>query len=291
MQARPGCTASDLLELAADRTVVWLCSPDGDEELTTALAEVVVRRSETAGPGPEVEIVIGSFDPIGARLVDAVAVMDTLRRQCPWDREQTHESLLPYLVEETYEVVEAVESGAREHLREELGDLLLQVLFHARIAAEGAPGGFTIDDVAGALVDKLVRRHPHVFDGAEVDGVAGVEASWETIKRAEKARASAMDGIPMGLPALSLAGSVIDRAAAAGVVPDGSASSQPPGQAPSTKIAGEQALGDALFDLVAAARAEGLDAERALRRRVRQQMVALRSAEQRALPPNDDARR
>lgn len=291
VQARPGCTASDLLHLAADRTVVWLSSQDGDEELTTALAEVVVRRSETTEPAPEVEIVVGSFDPVGARVLDAVSVMDTLRRECPWDREQTHESLLPYLVEETYEVVEAVEGGDREHLREELGDLLLQVLFHARIAAEAAQAGFTIDDVAGALVDKLVRRHPHVFAGTEVDGVAGVEASWETIKRAEKARLSAMDGIPMGLPALSLAGSVIDRAAAAGVRRDGSAASLPTGPAPSSENTGEQALGAALFDLVAAARAEGIDAERALRHRVRQEMVAVRSAEQRALPPNDDARR
>ncbi|MGI8702664.1 MAG: MazG family protein [Nocardioidaceae bacterium] len=287
VETLPDATAVDLLALAADRSVVWLSSEDGDEELTQALAAVVVRRTQTAQTGPQVEIVVGSFDPAGARLLDAVDVMDVLRRECPWDREQTHESLLPYLVEETYEVVEAVESGRPEHLREELGDLLLQVLFHARLAAETAPAGFTIDEVAGELVDKLVRRHPHVFAGSQAGGVADVEASWETIKRTEKSRTSAMDGIPMGLPGLSLAGSVVDRAAAAGVVVAASGS---PGS--SVTAAGtEDELGETIFGLVAAARRSGIDAERALRRRVRQEMAAVRSAEQRAVLSDGDARR
>lgn len=284
VQVHPDATLTDLLALADSRAVVWLGSAEGDEELTRGLAEVVVRRSESGESGPDVEVVVGSFDPVGARLLDAVAVMDTLRRECPWDREQTHQSLLPYLVEETYEVVEAVEAGEPEHLREELGDLLLQVLFHARMAAEDGGAGFAIDDVAGGLVDKLVRRHPHVFAGSHVDGVADVEASWETIKRAEKARTSAMEGIPKGLPALSLAVSVIDRAVAAGVDIGSAASS-------SGSPADEESLGEALFALVVAARAGGLDAERALRRRVREEMAAVRDAEQRALPPNDSARR
>ncbi|MDX6298160.1 MAG: hypothetical protein QOI51_2017 [Nocardioidaceae bacterium] len=272
----PSSAADDLLALARDASVTWLASDDGDQRLTERLAEVVVRRSETSEPGPEVEIVVGSYDPVGARLLDAVAVMDTLRRQCPWDREQTHETLVPYLVEEAYEVIEAIESAEPEQLREELGDLLFQVLFHARIATEHPEQSFSIDDVAGLLVEKLVRRHPHVFADMEVTGVAEVEANWDEIKRAEKARGSAMDGIPLGLPALSLADSVIGRAIRTGVdvsvpVPEG-------GTAYS-----EDTLGEVLFALVAAARAGGLDAERALRARVRQEIAAVRSAEQRAL--------
>ncbi len=286
LQILPDTSASDLLAMATDNSVVWVGSEDGDEELMKALAEVVVRRSETAETGPEVEIVVGSFDAVGARLLDAVAVMDTLRSQCPWDREQTHESLLPYLVEETYEVVEAVEGGEPAHLQEELGDLLLQVLFHARMAAEAATEGFTIDDVAAGLVAKLVRRHPHVFAGAQVDDAADVESSWETIKRAEKARTSAMDGIPLALPALSLASSVVDRATTAGLPLEGSASA-----AVGTAASPEETLGAALFAMVGRARAEGIDPERALRHHVRREMAAVRSAEPRAVPPNEQARR
>lgn len=286
VQPRPDDTVSELLDLATDQHVAWLSSDDGDAELTQALAEIVVRRGETAATGPDVEIVVGSFDPVGARLLDAVAVMDTLRQECPWDCEQTHESLLPYLVEETYEVVEAVEAGSREDLCEELGDVLLQVLFHARVAAEDVSRGFTIDDVAGGLIDKLVRRHPHVFAGAEVDGVAGVEAGWEAIKRSEKERSSAMDGIPPALPALSLAASVVDRSATVrSAVPVDAVPDRPDECGP------EERLGAALFALVAAARADGLNPERALRGRVRREMAAVRAAEQRALPSNDQQRR
>ena len=271
--------ADDLLALARDAFVTWLASDDGDQRLTERLAEVVIRRSETSEPGPEVEIVVGSYDPVGARLLDAVAVVDTLRGQCPWDREQTHETLVPYLVEETYEVIEAIESAESEQpeeLREELGDLLFQVLFHARIAAEHPEQSFSIDDVAGLLVEKLVRRHPHVFADTEVTGAADVEANWDEIKRAEKDRKSTMDGIPLGLPALSLADSVIGRALRTGVgvsvpVPEGDTAYS------------EETLGEVLFALVAAARAGGLDAERALRARVRREIASVRSAEQRAL--------
>lgn len=276
--AMPHRTASTLLDLARTAHVVWLASVDGDPELTDELAAAVVRRSEHAADGPEVEVIVGSFDPVGARLLDAVAVMDTLRRQCPWDQEQTHESLVPYLVEEAYEVIEAIEglgsdeSGAGSELCEELGDLLLQVLFHARIAAERDLEPFSIDDVAGRLVDKLVRRHPHVFAETVVSGVAEVEANWEQIKKAEKRRGSVVDGIPAGQPALSLADSVIGRALRAEAtlsvpVPRGDV------------VYTEETLGEVLFALVAAARAGGLDAERALRARVRREIAALRSAE------------
>ena len=275
---------SDLIARADAQDVVWLAADDGDGALTKDLADLVVRRSESGSFGPVVEVIVGSFDPEGARLLDAVTVMDTLRRSCPWDKEQTHESLVPYLVEEAYEVIEAIEGGAHEQLREELGDLLLQVLFHARLGAEHDTDPFTIDDVAETLVDKLVRRHPHVFADTEVSGRADVEANWEHIKQAEKGRESVVDGIPSGLPALSLADSVIGRALSAETslsVP------LPAGETAYT----EETLGEVLFALVAAARAGGLDAERALRGRVRREIAAVRAAEQRAAHPNEHPRR
>jgi XTP/dITP diphosphohydrolase len=183
-------SASDLLARAADNDLVWLAGPDGDESLTSALASDVVRRAESsddASVAPDqvaVEVLLGSYDPTGARLLDLVAVMDRLRRECPWDQEQTHESLVRYLVEEAYETIEAIESGDRDHLREELGDLLLQVMFHSRIAAEDPDSPFDVDDVAGQIVEKLVRRHPHVFGDVEVSSAGDVNANWETIKAA-----------------------------------------------------------------------------------------------------------
>lgn len=122
---------------------------------------------------------------------------------CPWDREQTHESLKPYLIEETYEVLEAIDAGSDEHLAEELGDLLLQVVFHAEIASR--EGQFTIEDVVTGIIDKLVRRHPHVFSDATVEGSAQVIKNWEEIKRKEKrdrVNGSVLDGLPKSLPAL-----------------------------------------------------------------------------------------
>ena len=120
--------------------------------------------------------------PQGHRLIALVEVMDTLRRECPWDSEQTHESLAKYLIEEAYETVETIERGDYDTLAEELGDVLLQVVFHARVAAERGPDGFTIDDVADAIIDKLVRRHPHVFSTTKVAGADEVRANWEAIK-------------------------------------------------------------------------------------------------------------
>src|SRR5262249_36294688 len=149
---------------------VWLAGPDGDPGFASAVGDLVAR-----GGGAELEVVYGSWDPPGARLLDVVAVMDRLRSPggCPWDAEQTHASLMPYLLEEAYEAYEALEHGDLAALREELGDVLLQVAFHAGLAEELPDGErWSIDDVAGHLVDKLVRRHPHVFAGVAVSGAA-----------------------------------------------------------------------------------------------------------------------
>jgi XTP/dITP diphosphohydrolase len=193
-----------------------------------------------------------------SRLLELVAVMDRLRRECPWDREQTHRSLARYLLEETYETLEAIEGDDRAHLREELGDLLLQVYFHARIASEHAPedGGFDIEDVAGGIVDKLVHRHPHVFAGLEVADADEVDRNWERLKAAEKQRTGLLEGIPSALPALAWADKALARLARAGRSPQLGAPADGP-------------LGEELLALVARARAEGLDAEQELRDAVR----------------------
>ena len=162
----------------------------------------------------------------GAAVLQLVAIMDRLRTECPWDARQTHESLVPYLLEETYETLEAIERGDIAELRGELGDVLLQVLFHSRIAAERTDGtGFTIDDVATDIADKLVRRHPHVFADVSVSGADEVKRNWETIKAEERAAAgggpaSALDGVPMSQPALLLAAQLQRRASAAGAPPE-----------------------------------------------------------------------
>jgi XTP/dITP diphosphohydrolase len=209
----------------------------------------------------------------GAALLDLVAVMDRLRSPggCPWDAEQTHSSLLQYLIEECYETIEAVESGDRAHLQEELGDLLLQIVFHARIAAEHPDAPFDIDDVAAGIADKLRRRHPHVFAGVTVSGTAEVEANWEALKAAEKGRASAMDGVPTAQPALALAAKLQRRARSAGVGPT----------VPVTDLPADADLGQALFSLVATAVARGLDPEAELRRAAREFAAAVRADEQR----------
>ena len=201
-----------------------------------------------------------------SRLVELVEVMDRLRTECPWDREQTHRSLARYLLEETYEVLEALEADDPEHLREELGDLLLQVVFHARIASESAPadGGFDVEDVAGGIVDKLVRRHPHVFAGLEVDDAEEVMSNWEALKAAEKQRTGLFEGVPTALPALAWADKVLARLERAG-----GGRGVPQVRAPDDGAVGEQ-----LLALAAVARAEGLDAEQELRDAVRRMVAA-----------------
>jgi XTP/dITP diphosphohydrolase len=214
--ARPvGERAGQLVaDAAAGRELVWWGSPDGDPGLTDALAEHLSRRA-VAGRPPEVEVLTASHDVPGSRLLDLVAVMDTLRSPggCPWDAEQTHTSLLPYLLEETHEVIEAVEARDRDHLVEELGDLLLQVVFHARVGQENQSAPFDIDEVASGIVAKLIRRHPHVFGGPEdeLDSPADVERSWEALKAAEKPRRQAFEGIPASLPALARAQKMLSR--------------------------------------------------------------------------------
>jgi XTP/dITP diphosphohydrolase len=237
----------------------------------------------------------------GEGVLDLVALMDRLRSPggCPWDAVQTHESLLQYLIEECYETVEAVELGDRAGLREELGDLLLQVVFHARVAAEDADDPFDIDDVAAGITTKLTRRHPHVFgdSGADIGAVgdsgadnvgvgdpgtddvavggvtaidaADLEARWEVLKAAEKGRTSAMDGVPLAQPALALAAKVQSRARRAGVGPRVAPAQVPP----------EADLGDALFALVALAAERGEDPEAALRASARRFVAAVRAAE------------
>ncbi len=231
---------------------------DGDPGFAAALGDVV-----SADGGAEIEIVYGSWDPPGARLLDVVAVMDRLRSPggCPWDAEQTHTSLMPYLLEEAYEAYDALADGDSDALREELGDVLLQVAFHARLAEDDPDEPWSVDDVAGELVAKLVRRHPHVFAGHEVSGVEELHANWDRIKREEKSRTSALDGVAQSQPALSLVAKYLSRVAR----------EQVPVEAPALPAgvqvpADDHALGEFLFALVAAARGQGLDAEAALRR-------------------------
>ncbi|MBB2913374.1 XTP/dITP diphosphohydrolase [Streptosporangium becharense] len=236
---------------AREATVVWL---EADEALMRSIGHAAVALDDP----PVIEVVPGSYDLPGARLLDLVAVMDRLRVNCPWDARQTHESLAPYLIEEAYEVLETIEEGDHAALREELGDLLLQVAFHARVARD-RPDGFDVDDVADGIVAKLVRRHPHVFADTEVEDAGEVSANWETIKAAERAAknggdpGSAVDGVPMGQPALSLAAQLLRRAERAG------ASTGLPEGIPA------DGLGARLFELVRQAHEAGLDPEAELR--------------------------
>ena len=217
----------------------------------------------------------------GERVLDLVAVMDRLRSPggCPWDARQTHASLVEYLIEEAYETVEAIEEEDRDLLREELGDLLLQVVFHARIAEEDATTPWTIDDVADGIIAKLIRRHPHVFADGQADTAAQVEANWHAIKAQEKGRESVTEGIPPALPALTHAGKVLSRSAAVPDLPALACSA-----AAETALQGvddEAAFGDLLLALVAAGRERDLDAETALRKASRRRVDEIRAAEAR----------
>ena len=193
-------------------------------------------------------------------LIRLAEVMNTLRSPggCPWDAEQTHESLLKYLLEESYEFVESIETGNRADMREELGDILLQVYFHSRIAEEHESEPFNVDDVAKAVADKLISRHPHVFSDVKVDSSSDVLENWERIKREEKGRTSAHDGVPIGQPALSLATKLVYRA-------QKNKLSTP--KHPNREIApDEEALGRELLSLISWAVENQLDPEVALRK-------------------------
>jgi XTP/dITP diphosphohydrolase len=192
--------------------------------------------------------------------------MDRLRSPggCPWDAEQTHESLARHAIEEAHELVEAIESGTRADLREELGDVLLQVVFHARVAQEHPTDPFDLDEVAGVVADKLIERHPHVFGDVAVSSANEVHENWERIKAESKARGSILDGIPTALPSLARAQKVLSRAHRAGLDARGPAG---------------VGVGKALLDVVARAEAEGLDAEGELRAATRALEVAIREVE------------
>ena len=268
-----------LTEAAAGETVVWLADPSGgDQALVLALGE---RLTNSAADAPEVELELlpGSYDLPGARVLDLVAVMDRLRSAdgCPWDREQTHQSLVKYLLEEAYETVETIEDGdfdtpgeGRDALREELGDVLLQVAFHSRIAQEHGEDPFGIDDVAQGIVTKLIGRHPHVFGDGTARTASDVEATWEQIKAAEKGRSSAVEGVPLAQPALSLAEKLFKRARNAGLevtVPQLPQEFRQSLDIP--ELAGKEQVGTLLLAVVGLARELGVDPEEALRAEAR----------------------
>ncbi|WP_438855120.1 MazG family protein [Agromyces sp. M3QZ16-3] len=206
-----------------------------------------------------------------AELVETVALLRA-PGGCPWDADQTHESLVQYLVEECWELIDAIESGSREEMIEELGDVLYQVLFHADLAAHTPGEDFDIDDVARHMTAKMVARHPHVFGDREAETAADVVAFWDDLKASEKPhRTSVLDGVPQGMPALALAQKLLGKAEKVGVTRAATDASS----APST----EAELGDTLMALVASARAQGLDAERALRGAIRAVQEDVRAAE------------
>lgn len=214
---------------------------------------------------------------VGHHLVEFIEVMRRLRAECPWKAEQTHRSLARYLLEECHETLEAIDTGDADHLREELGDLLLQIYFHAAIASEA--GEFTIDDVAAGLTEKMVRRNPHVFGSGPSDLTAAqVNDQWQREKADEKQRSSVTDGLPPGLPALVYADKVLDRLARLEEQPDrrtsGGTSDEPVAGATGSSDVLEGRLGERLLDLVREARAEGIDPEQALRDAVRREIAA-----------------
>ena len=204
------------------------------------------------------------------RLVETMA---TLRGPggCPWDAEQTHQSLVPYVIEEVYELVEALESGSPEDVKEELGDVLYQILFHADIAAHATESPFTLDDLAAAVDEKMRVRHPHVFADGDATSVDEVVKRWDEIKKEQKShRESVVEGIPDKLSALARAASVLKRSK--DILP------APSLENPTATT--EEELGEQLLALVADARAQGLDAERALRLATRNWEDQVRATEQ-----------
>ncbi len=249
--------------------------------------------SDVEGLGLGAEVQQKFVEPSGEAFRRLVEVMALLRRDCPWDREQTHSSLARHLLEETYETLEAIDSGDLDALREELGDLVIQVVFHANIAFE--EGAFTVADVLDQLREKLIRRHPHVFGDIEVSGAEEVKANWEQIKRGEK-DAKVYEGIPKALPALARAAKLERRTAKLGLAPAWSAVSgvldhlseeigelrheldQP--ERDSERIEAE--LGDVLFVISGLANRLGVDPEDALRRMLARSEARLKTVEEMA---------
>jgi XTP/dITP diphosphohydrolase len=214
------------------------------------------------------------------KLEELIAVLEKLRAPggCAWDAEQTHESLVKYLVEESYELVDAIERGDRDEMIEELGDVLYQVVFHADIAAHTPGEEFTLEDVAANMTAKMIGRHPHVFgDSAQKDALniqsgSDVSGMWDELKKADKShRTSVLDGIPQSMPALALADKVLGKAEKIGILD---------ADAPAAlALSNEQELGGVLLAIVTSARANGLDAERALRTVLRELQDEIRDVE------------
>ena len=227
-------------------------------------------QQEVAAPQPHPE------------LEQLIAVLEQLRAPggCAWDAEQTHESLVRYLVEETYELIDAIETGSREELIEELGDVLYQVIFHSDIAAHTPGEEFTLEDVAAHMTAKMIGRHPHVYGELAAhtadDTAADVNVRWDEIKKLEKpARTSVLDGVPQGMPALALADKLLGKAEKLGMPAPAAVVVEPHGADT------EEILGDQLLAIVASARAKGLDPERALRAAIRTLQDDMRTAENR----------
>ncbi|RLU94731.1 nucleoside triphosphate pyrophosphohydrolase [Streptomyces griseocarneus] len=256
-------TARELVDYCLDggRTAVVVATAEGDPALTDGLARLAGSGRETM---PALELLPGAYDLPGARLLDLVQVMDRIRVACPWTGIRTHEDLAKYGLEEMYELLEAIETGDRESLREELGDVLLQVVFHARIAQDDPDEPFSVDDVAGTIVDKLVHRHPHVFGDETARTPEEVKEHWLRTKAEEKGRDSVTEGVPLGQPALALAAKLASRVRTEGLdvpLPTG------------------DGVGYELLALAARAEAAGVDPETALRAAARAYRTAIRSAE------------
>ncbi|MFB6549851.1 nucleoside triphosphate pyrophosphohydrolase [Streptomyces sp. NPDC056405] len=255
-------TAEELVAACVGgHTVVVVATGEGDPALTDGLARL-------AGSGrvrmPDLELLPASYDLPGARLLDLVQVMDRIRVECPWSSQRTHKGLAKYAIEEAYELVEAIEDGDRDELREELGDVLLQVVFHARIAEEDPDAPFSVDDVAGTIVAKLIHRHPHVFGEETASTPEEVREHWLRTKAAEKQRTSVTEGVPLGQPGLALAAKLASRVRTAGL--------------PVPLPAGE-GIGYELLALAARAEADGTDPEAALRAAARAYRDAIREVE------------
>jgi XTP/dITP diphosphohydrolase len=257
LAALPGAAAT----ADALRAGGWTVEDVPDRAAADALTGAVV---VLAAPGEVTgDVLTGTPEPAAIRLLDVAAVMDRLRSPggCPWDAEQTHSSLRGYLLEEAHEAYDAIVDDDPAAMREELGDVLLQVVFHARVAAEAAPERrFDIDDVAGDLVDKLVRRHPHVFGDAGPRDVSQVEAGWEQIKQAEKQRSSPTEGVSRSQPAAAWGAALVRRAGRAGL---------PTPAAAELAERSPEELGERLLAVVTAAEGRGWDLEDALREAVR----------------------
>ena len=263
-----GDVASRLSRVVAEGTIATVVVDAGGPNEVVVEAPIDQVDSQLASVRTSMFI-----DPIPGGIVGAIQVMARLREECPWDRRQTHESLVKNLIEETYELVEAIGSGSEGQLEDELGDVLLQVLFHSNIARQAR--AFDIEDVAEVLRQKLVRRHPHVFGDVEVADAEEVKANWEQIKEGERgaARQSTLDGVPVGMPALERAAKIQRRAADVGF-------DWPEAEPVFDKLSEEveelrdaireayrvpEELGDVLFTVVNLARHLNIDPELALR--------------------------